>query len=55
MAAESVAAQRAAEAGDTLSFEEYRQQYLSQPLVETCRFETARPADRLTGLGEAAA
>ena len=34
MAAESVAAQREAEAGDTLSFEDYRQQYLSQPLVD---------------------
>ncbi len=34
IAHDSVAAQRAAEAGDSLPFEEYRQQYLSQPLVE---------------------
>lgn len=33
MAGESVAAQRDEEAGDTLSFEDYRRQYLSQPLV----------------------
>jgi len=37
MAAESLAAQRAAESGDRLHFEEYRQQYLSQPLVEDDR------------------
>ncbi len=34
MAAESLAAQRAAEEGDRLSFDEFRQQYISQPLVE---------------------
>lgn len=34
MAAQSVAAQREAEGGDTLSFEDYRRQYLSQPLVD---------------------
>jgi glutamate--cysteine ligase len=34
IAAESVAAQREAEAGDILSFEAYRLQYLSQPLMD---------------------
>jgi glutamate--cysteine ligase len=43
MAADSLAAQRAAEAGDRLPFEEYRQQYLSQSLVEEYR-ETDRRA-----------
>ena len=37
LAVDSVAAQRAAEEGDQLPFETYRQQYISQPLVEDFR------------------
>ncbi len=44
LAAESTAAQRAAENSDNLPFEEYRQQYLSQSLVDDYRM-----ADRKAG------
>jgi glutamate--cysteine ligase len=39
-AAQSLAAQRAAEEGDRLPFDEFRQQYISQPLVEDTRTTT---------------
>jgi glutamate--cysteine ligase len=42
MAADSVAAQHAAEANDQLPFEAYRQQYISQPLLEELRVATRK-------------